>query len=161
MSPMMSEMLVHEVIPRLRNTARSVPKIGCEDNEEIVQDTTLMAARMMDSAEKSEQKFTGSTVAYYAAKAARSGRRSYYSGRCDVMSSAFVPRQQQQQQQRPGHRVSICIGHHKLFFISRQIHWAHRQPNAQTTLRYNGSSRYKPLMETIIINPMSKTLGCW
>ena len=48
-------MLVNEVVPRLRVAARSIPKIGkigSEDDEEIVQDVTLMAARMMDSAEK-------------------------------------------------------------------------------------------------------------
>lgn len=86
MSPMMEKMLVKEVVPRLRKAARSIPKIGHEDDEEIVQDTTLMAARMMESAEKSGKKFTGGNMAYFAAKAARSGRRSYYTGRSDVMS---------------------------------------------------------------------------
>jgi hypothetical protein len=52
MSPMLDEMLVYEVVPRLRNVARTIPKIGHEDDEEILQETTLMAARMMDSAEK-------------------------------------------------------------------------------------------------------------
>jgi len=83
---MMSEMLVKEVVPRLRATARSIPKTGCEDDEEIIQDATLMAARMMRSAEKTGSQFTAGNIAYYATKAARSGRRSYYSGRCDVMS---------------------------------------------------------------------------
>jgi hypothetical protein len=86
MSPMMEEMLVNQVVPRLRNAARSIPKVGCEDDEEIIQDCTLQAARMMDSAEKAGQKFTAGNMAYYSAKAARSGRRSYYTGRSDVMS---------------------------------------------------------------------------
>lgn len=86
MSPMLDYMLVNEVVPRLRNAARSIPKIGCEDDEEIVQDCTLQAAKMMVSAEKSGQKFTAGNMAYYAAKAARSGRRSYYTGRSDVYS---------------------------------------------------------------------------
>ena len=86
MSPMMGEMLVTQVVPRLRATASSIPKVGHEDDEEIVQDATLMAARMMDSAEKSGQKFTAGNMAYYAARAARSGRRSYYTGRSDAMS---------------------------------------------------------------------------
>ena len=86
MSPMMDEMLVKEVVPRLRGAARSIPKIGSEDDEEIVQDATLMAARMMDSAEKAGQPFTAGNVAYYASRAARSGRRSYYTGRSDVFS---------------------------------------------------------------------------
>jgi hypothetical protein len=86
MSPMLNEMLVNEVVPRLRNSVHTVPKVGHEDDEEIVQDATLMAARMMDSAEKAGQKFTAGNMAWYAAKAARSGRRSYYTGRSDVMS---------------------------------------------------------------------------
>jgi hypothetical protein len=86
MSPKLNYMLEHEVYPRLRTLAHSIPKIGCEDDDEIIQDTTLMAAKMMESAEKAGQQFTAGNVAYYAARAARSGRRSYYSGRCDVMS---------------------------------------------------------------------------
>ncbi len=86
MSPILEEMLVCEVVPRLRNAARSIPKVGCEDDEEIAQDATLMAARMMDSAEKAGKTFTAGNMSYYAAKAARSGRRSYYTGRSDVMS---------------------------------------------------------------------------
>jgi hypothetical protein len=86
MTPMMEEMLVHEVVPRLRKAAHSIPKIGHEDNEEITQDATLMAARMMDSAEKAGKAITAGNASYYAAKAARSGRRSYYTGRSDVFS---------------------------------------------------------------------------
>jgi len=86
MSPMMDEMLIKEVVPRLRAVAHSIPKTGSEDHEEIVQDATLMAARMMDSAEKAGKPFTAGNVAYYAARAARSGRRSYYAGRSDVFS---------------------------------------------------------------------------
>jgi hypothetical protein len=84
---MLEEMLVHEVVPRLRKAAHSIPKIGPEDSEEIVADTTLMAARMMESAEKAGQKFTAGNMVYYATKAARSGRRSYYTGRSDVYSA--------------------------------------------------------------------------
>jgi hypothetical protein len=45
-----------------------------------------MAARMMDSAEKAGKSFTPGNMAWFAAKAARSGRRSHYTGRSDVMS---------------------------------------------------------------------------
>lgn len=86
MSPILDEMLVNEVVPRLRKVAGSIPKVGHEDDEEIVQDCTLQAARMMDSAEKAGHRFTAGNMAWYAAKAARSGRRSYYTGRSDVMS---------------------------------------------------------------------------
>ena len=73
-------------MPRMRAAAPSIPKIGSEDNEEIIQDATLMAARMMISAEKAGQKFTAGNIAYYAERAARSGRRSYYTGRSDALS---------------------------------------------------------------------------
>ena len=86
LSPMMDAMLVNEVVPRLRNVARTISKVGHGDNEEIIQDATLMAARMMDSAEKAGHPITAGNVLYYAAKAARSGRRSYYTGRSDVLS---------------------------------------------------------------------------
>jgi hypothetical protein len=83
---MLEEMLVKEVVPRLRHAARTIPKVGHEDDEEIIQDATLMAARMMVSAEKAGHPITAGNASYYAAKAARSGRRSYYTGRSDVMS---------------------------------------------------------------------------
>ena len=86
MSPRNSEMLEHEVYPRLRKATLTIPKIGHEDDEEIVQDATLMAARMMESAEAAGKTISAGNVCFYAAKAARSGRRSYYSGRSDVMS---------------------------------------------------------------------------
>ena len=54
MSPKLGTMLVKQVVPRLRVAARSIPKIGSEDDEEIVQDAILVAARMMDSAEKTD-----------------------------------------------------------------------------------------------------------
>ena len=86
MTPMMETMLVKEVVPRIRAAARTIPKIGCEDDDEIVQDATLMAARMMVSAENAGHPITAGNASYYAVKAARSGRRSYYSGRSDVFS---------------------------------------------------------------------------
>ena len=83
----MGEMLVNEVMPRLRAAAPSIPKVGHEDDEEIVQDCTLMAARMMDAAERAGQKFGACNVGYYVSRAARSGRRSHYTGKGDVMSA--------------------------------------------------------------------------
>ena len=86
MSPTLDEMLVNQVVPRLRAAAHTIPKIGPEDDEEIVQDATLMAARMMESAERSGHRFTAGNISHYAVKAARSGRRSGYAGRTDVYS---------------------------------------------------------------------------
>lgn len=85
MSPHNNSMLLNEVLPRLKNAVRTIPKVGCEEDEEIIQDCLLQAAKMMESAEKAGQKYSGGNMAYYAAKAARSGRRSYYTGRSDVL----------------------------------------------------------------------------
>ena len=86
MSPRNEALLINEVYPRLRNAAHSIPKIGHEDTDEVLQDTTLMAARMMESAENAGHPITAGNACFYAVKAARSGRRSYYTGRSDVMS---------------------------------------------------------------------------
>jgi hypothetical protein len=86
MSPTLGTMLVDDVIPRLRANVRSVPAVGHEDSEEILADMTANAAKMMVSAEKSGKRFTAGNIAHYASCAARSGRRSTWSGRMDVMS---------------------------------------------------------------------------
>jgi len=86
MSPRNCELLVQEVVPRLRSQVRTIAKIGHEDDEEIIQDCILQAARMMDSAEKAGHPITAGNASYYAVKAARSGRRSGYTGASDVMS---------------------------------------------------------------------------
>ena len=88
MSPQMGDLLVNEVVPRLRATASRVPAIGHEDREELLADMTANAAKMMDSAEKAGKRFSAGNVAYFASRAARSGRRSTWSGRTDVMSPA-------------------------------------------------------------------------
>jgi DNA-directed RNA polymerase specialized sigma24 family protein len=87
MSPRNDEKLLNDVIPRLRKAVHTIRKVGCEDDEELVQDTTLMAARLMDSAENAGHPITAGNASFYAVKAARSGRRSYYSGRSDAYSA--------------------------------------------------------------------------
>jgi len=57
----------------------------------------------MDSAEKAGKKFTGGNMAYYATKAARRGRRSFYTGRSDVMSPGC------QIDGKARHRIAIIV----------------------------------------------------
>lgn len=78
-------MLINEVVPRLKSAVCRVPKVGHEDDEEIIQDCILQSARMMESAEQAGHPITAGNASYYAVKAARSGRRSYYTGRSDVL----------------------------------------------------------------------------
>jgi len=86
MSPTLGTMLVDEVVPRLRAKVRSVPAVGHEDDEELLADMTANAAKMMVSAEKSGKRFTPGNIAYYATRAARSGRRSTGFSRSDALA---------------------------------------------------------------------------
>lgn len=85
MSPAMGTMLVEKVVPRLRAAARTVPRTGADDEEEIAADMTVQAVKMMESAERAGRNFTPGNIVYFASRAARSGRRAGYSGRQDVM----------------------------------------------------------------------------
>jgi len=86
MSPKMGDMLVRDVVPRLRAAASSVAAIGHEDREELVADMTANAAKMIDSAERAGKKFSAGNIAFYTTRAARSGRRSTGSSRSDALS---------------------------------------------------------------------------
>jgi transposase-like protein len=81
-------MLTDEIVPRLRNTIpHQVAFVGAEDAEEVLQDATLMAARILARAQAKGKTVTAGNVAYYALLHARSGRRSHSAGRSDVMGT--------------------------------------------------------------------------
>ncbi len=53
MSPEAGWLLVDQIVPRLRAVIpRSVLTVGSEDHEELVQDATCMAVRIMDNGER-------------------------------------------------------------------------------------------------------------
>ena len=82
-------MLLDDIVPKLRATIpRVVHKIGCEDDEELIQDAIVMAAQILDSVERKGRKVTPGNVAYYAILHMKSGRRSHTAGRSDVMYSS-------------------------------------------------------------------------
>ena len=86
MSSHVDNVLVDEIVPRLRAMIpRSVSQVGHEDYEELVQDSTVMAARILHSAELRGKKVSPGNVAYYAVLHARCGRRSYAAGSPDVL----------------------------------------------------------------------------
>ncbi len=86
MSPQTGEMLVNEVVPRLRVLIpHSVSQVGHEDYEELVQDSAVMAVKMLNSAERRGKKVSAGNIAYYTVLHARSGRRSYASGSPDAL----------------------------------------------------------------------------
>lgn len=86
MSPQAGELLVHEIAPRLRSTIPySVPRIGAEDAEELLQDALATAASLLASAEARGKAVSAGNVAYYAVKLTKSGRRSTGYSRTDAM----------------------------------------------------------------------------
>lgn len=89
MSPHASWILVHEVVPRIASSVpRAVRLVGAEDEQEIIQDATAMAARMLNNAELNGKKVTPGNIAYYAIQHMKSGRRSVGHSNADVLGSA-------------------------------------------------------------------------
>ena len=71
------QFILQEVQPRLQTAiAQSVPLVGAEDAQELVQDGTVIALRLLDAATRSGRKVTGGNLAFYTVKMLRSGRRS-------------------------------------------------------------------------------------
>jgi len=79
-------LLCTEVVPRIRAAIPAAVKpIGAENVDELIQDTIAHAAALLHRAEAAGKKVAASTVAYFAVKLTRSGRRSTGSSATDVM----------------------------------------------------------------------------
>ena len=94
MSPIAGTMLVEEIVPRLRaSLSHAIPKVGAEDHDELVQDATAIAARILVSAEaRGKKSVTPGNVAFYALRSVQAGRRSTGSSETDVLSPGTVGR---------------------------------------------------------------------
>ena len=80
------EVLCSEIVPKIRAAIPAASRmIGAEDASELIQDTIAHDAALLHSAEAAGKRVTPGTVAYYAIKLTRSGRRSTSSGATDVM----------------------------------------------------------------------------
>ena len=91
MSPQAGWILQEEVVPRLRSAIpRTVRCVGAEDAEELVQDATCMAARMIDRVEGQGKlgQITASNIAYYTVQHCKSGRRANGTSCVDIMASS-------------------------------------------------------------------------
>jgi DNA-binding NarL/FixJ family response regulator len=83
--------LQEEVVPRLRSSIpRAVRCVGAEDAEELIQDATVIAARMIIRAESQNKlgKITPGNFAYYTLQHCKAGRRAMGSSSVDVMGTA-------------------------------------------------------------------------
>ena len=91
MSPQAGWILQEEIVPRLRSAIpKSVLCVGAEDHQELIQDATTMAARMIDRVESQGKlgQVTASNIAYYTIQHCKSGRRANGTSRVDIMASA-------------------------------------------------------------------------
>jgi DNA-binding CsgD family transcriptional regulator len=88
MSPQAGWILQEEIVPRLRAAIpRNVNFVGSEDAEELIQDATCMAARLLDNAERANKTVTPGNIAYYTILHMKSGRRSCGSSNSDVLGT--------------------------------------------------------------------------
>ena len=88
MSSHADTVLIHEIVPRLRHMIpHHVSFVGAEDAEEVLQDATLMATRLLARARANGKQVTPGNIAYYTMLHVRCGRRSHSAGRSDVMGS--------------------------------------------------------------------------
>ena len=88
MSPQAAWILVNEIVPRLKNAVpRSVNPVGCEDAEELIQDATVTAAKLLISVEQAGKTVTPGNIAFYTIQLMRSGSRSTSSSCLDAMQA--------------------------------------------------------------------------
>jgi hypothetical protein len=86
MSPQAGFVLLQHVVPRLKSTIpHAVRMVGSEDAEELLQDATAIAAKLIHSAEEAQKQVTPGNIAYYTLQIVKSGRRSTGSSATDVM----------------------------------------------------------------------------
>ena len=79
-------MLLQEVAPRIRVLVpHLVPQVGCDDVEELIQDTIALAAAALVSLAAKGKQVTPGSVAHYAVLKVRSGRRSYGTSSTDPL----------------------------------------------------------------------------
>ena len=77
MNPSTETLLLREVQPRLRNAiAHTVPRVGCDDEAELLQDGLAIALHIMNGTRRSRKNVTAANIAFYTTKYLRSGRRS-------------------------------------------------------------------------------------
>jgi len=81
------QFILQEVQPRLRAAiAQSVPLVGADDVQELVQDGTVIALQLLNSTTRSGRKVTAGNLAFYTVKMLRAGRRSTGERRNDPLN---------------------------------------------------------------------------
>lgn len=89
MSPEAGALLLHQIVPRIASAVPvAVYAVGSEDREELIQDGTAMAAKILINAQKNGKKITPGNVAYYTLQHLKSGRRTVGFSSVDALASA-------------------------------------------------------------------------
>lgn len=91
MSPQAGFLLQDQIVPRLCSAIpKSILCVGAEDHHELIQDATVMAAKMIDRVESQGKlgKVSASNIAYYTLQHLKSGRRANGTSSVDIMASA-------------------------------------------------------------------------
>ena len=82
-------LLLNEVAPRLRAAIpKTVPMVGPDDPDELLQDGLAIAVVLIESAKRNAKKVSAGNIAHYTVLALRSGRRSTGFKKNDVMHPA-------------------------------------------------------------------------
>jgi hypothetical protein len=82
-------LLLGEVAPRLRAAIpKTVPMVGSDEPNELVQDGLAIAMGLLQSAKRNGKKVTPGNIAHYTVLALRSGRRSTGQRKNDVLAPA-------------------------------------------------------------------------
>ena len=82
-------LLLEEIAPRLRAAIpKTIPMVGPEDPEELLQDGLVIAIGLLQSVQRSGKKVSAGNIAHYTILALRSGRRSTGIRKNDVLAPA-------------------------------------------------------------------------
>ncbi len=85
-----AKLLFAKIVPIIAATVpRTVRPTGCEDADELVQDTIATAAEMLDSVEKAGKRPIPRSIAFYSIQRAKSGRRAYQAAKNDILGPVF------------------------------------------------------------------------
>jgi hypothetical protein len=88
MSPQAGFLLQTQLVPRLRSAIPIVVHcVGAGDAQELIQDATAMAAKLMHNVEAAGKKVTPGNIAFYTLQHIKSGRRPTRSSMSDVHGS--------------------------------------------------------------------------
>jgi len=79
MSPQQGSMLLRQIVPRPTSTIPvAVSHVGSEDTQELIQDGTAMAAKILINANRNGKTVTPGNVAYYTLQHLKFGRYSHF-----------------------------------------------------------------------------------